>query len=112
MRNIQIEREPDEAPAAPPATPDPFAVLSDMIALFAQPTKARALILQFQEAKLAAETAERHLAAARVAHDEYIRKTTAELDGERERAGKLWKRATERESDIKQREEFVFALEK
>ena len=59
---------------------DPLVLLADFAALFANPAKAAQAIRQFQEAKAAAAHAEAGLAAARAAHDEYVRSTSAELD--------------------------------
>jgi hypothetical protein len=95
MTDATDEMNETDQPVLPTIAADSYRGVADLIALMVDPKAFAAKLRSLQQREAAAARAEAQLASARVAHDEYIAKTSAEL---KEQMSALAKRRTDIEA--------------
>jgi hypothetical protein len=90
---------------------DGFKAVSDLIAFVINAREVKRYLRQLHDALAANTAAQSKLDADRLAHDEHIAKTNAELGQREKTAGSIWARAKAAESAMAEREQAVRAKE-
>jgi hypothetical protein len=83
---------------------DSFKAVRDLVALAIDPRAVKRHLRQLHDALAAVDAAQRKLVEDRAAHDEYLAKTRAEIEEQRNMAARIWETAQAAERSIAERE--------